>query len=107
MEQLSIFSATLGLSPPWQVTSVSFEKESNRLDIRVEFTPGCSLTCPVCGRHEHVSAAEEDTEVWYHADFFRYAAYLHARIPQLACACGALPLERPWCRAGSRFARVP
>jgi hypothetical protein len=107
MEQLSLFSATLGLSPPWQVTSVAFEKESNRLDICVEFTPGVSLTCPVCGRHGHLRAAEEDTETWYHADFFRYAAYLHARIPHLSCSCGTLLLERPWCRAGSRFAKVP
>jgi hypothetical protein len=106
MEQLAIFSATLGLSPPWQVISVAFAKETNRMDICVEYLQGNQLTCPVCGTQGPTCHAESQTEVWYHDDFFSYATYLHALVPHLACCGRSVPLERPWCRAGSKFARV-
>ena len=33
-------------------------------------------------------------ETWYHDNFFRYATYLHARVPQIHCRCCG-----PFCRA--------
>jgi transposase len=103
MEQ-TIFSGTLGLSPPWQVTEVTFARESNRLDIKVEYEPRDVLTCPSCGARGQVSCLERDNETWFHEDFFHYATYLHALVPRLTCCCGSFP--RPWSRAGSRFARI-
>jgi hypothetical protein len=105
MEQLSIFSGTLGLSPPWQVTSVTFTKDSNRLDIHVEYAQLNPLVCPFCGAQRPSCRAEAETETWFHEDFFHYATYLHAEVPRLFCCCGVFP--RPWCRMGSRFSQVP
>ncbi|HBG04721.1 MAG: hypothetical protein A2075_12375 [Geobacteraceae bacterium GWC2_58_44] len=107
-EQMAIFSATLGLSPPWQVTAATFAKESNRLDLSIEYAHGSPLPCPICGREATSHPAETITEVWYHEDFLRYATYLHAQVPLITCCCGvgAFPLERPWSRAGSKFARL-
>lgn len=104
MRHLAIFSATLGLSPPWHVTAVEFDRSSNRVDIKVEFRHGSALVCPACGEAE---TGEWQTETWYREDFFNYSAYLHAEMPCVSCRCGALSLERPWCRAGSRFSLVP
>jgi len=104
MGQLALFSGTLGLSPPWQVTSVTFAKETNRLDINVEYRQLTPLVCPHCGA-EGARCTEEEDEIWFHADFFHYATYLHARVPRLSCCYAALP--RPWCRLGSLFAQVP
>ena len=107
MEQMAIFSATLGLFSPWQVTSASFAKESNRLDIHVEYAHPAAHDCPFCGGRGTCSLAGTVQEIWYHDDFFRYATYLHARVPLLACRCGRkFHQERPWCRAGSRFSRL-
>lgn len=107
MERTAIFSATLGLFPPWQVTSASFAKESNRLDIHVEYTHQSGHDCPFCGESGACCLAETVQETWYHEDFFRYATYLHARVPLLTCRCGGtFHLERPWSRDGSRFCRV-
>jgi transposase len=107
MEQIAIFSATLGLSDPWQVTSASFAKDSNRLDISIEYVLGMPLDCPICGMQGTGSREETVTEVWFHEDFFRYVTYLHARVPLIACNCGGrFRLERPWSRAGSRFTRI-
>ena len=107
MEQMPIFSATLGLSPPWQVTKVIFGKESNRLDISIEYAHGNAIDCPICGGEGTSCPAETTSEIWYHGDFLRYVTYLHARVPLMACCCGSrFPLERPWSRAGSRFTRI-
>ena len=103
MTHNSIFSATLGLSPPWRVTSVTFAQEEKRLDIMVEFSPGDNLNCPDCGAEpEHFFT---ETETWHHDNFLRYSTFLHARVPNHRC-CTVLPVARPWARAGSKFGKL-
>ena len=107
IEQMAIFSATLGLSPPWQVTAATFAKESNRLDLNIEYAQANPVACPICGRTESSAPEEIMVETWYHDDFFRYATYLHAKVPVMSCCCGCkFPMERPWSRVGSKFSRV-
>ena len=104
-EHPPIFSATLGLSHPWQITAVSFSKEGKRMDITVDFVHGSTFTCPTCGAKG--TSCDTESETWHHNNFFRYAAYLHARVPQVDCVCcGKKPVERPWTRTGSRFTLV-
>jgi hypothetical protein len=104
MEHLDIFSATLGLSPPWHIVSVAFAREESRVDISVDFYPGNLFTCPHCGQQRSPLFSKE--ELWFHEDFFRYAAYLDARVPRIECCQGVFTVERPWSRAGSRFGRL-
>jgi hypothetical protein len=105
MDHPAIFSATLGLSHPWQITAVSFSKEGKRMDITIDFAHGCNFTCPTCGAEGKTCGAGKET--WHHHDFFRYNAYLHARVPCIECACcGVITVERPWNRAGSKFALI-
>lgn len=106
MDRISIFTATLGLAPPWRVTSACFTDHSNRLDIRIEYALE-TVACPRCGSKLSRSPSGTVQEIWYHRDFLSYATYLHARIPIIPCRCGAFPLERPWCRAGSGFMPIP
>jgi transposase len=105
IEQPAIFSATLGLSHPWQITSVTFAKDGRRMDITIDIVQGSPLPCPCCGK----AAKTRDTqlETWQHNNFFRFDAYLHANVPHIDCACcGKQQIERPWARAGSKFALV-
>jgi hypothetical protein len=104
MDHPAIFSATLGLCHPWHVVSVSFIEES-RMDIRLDFYPGNLFTCPHCGAQKAPCFSEE--EFWFHDDFFRFATYLHARVPRIDCCQGIFATERPWSRSGSRFCRLP
>ena len=105
MEQPAIFSATLGLSYPWKVTEVTFASADNRLDITVDFDPGSQFVCSCCGRI--LSSSEGEKEIWHHDSFLRYSTFLHARVPRVECECGhTFPIERPWTRAGSKFAQV-
>jgi len=100
MELPTILSSTLGLSLPWQITSVSFAKEEKRLDICVDFMD--KKLCPCCGSEGNPCL--KVTETWYHDDFFRYETYLHANVPLVECCGSIIPVERPWSREGSRFA---
>ncbi|TLM69010.1 MAG: transposase [Deltaproteobacteria bacterium] len=106
MELPSIFSATLGLSPPWQVTAVTFAKDGKRLDITVSFETGGTCRCPRCGAAGRPCYAATNDETWFHRDFFRYATYLHTRVPQISCCCGRHPVDRPWARSGSMFVKI-
>lgn len=105
MEHAKIFSATLGLSYPWQITDVALSKGEKRLDITVHYSLDGSMSCPICGAE--VKFLPPETELWHHHDFFRYSTFLHAFVPRIQCRCGVCHLERPWSRTGSRFALVP
>lgn len=104
MQPEALFGMALGIVPPWEVTEVSFSKESNRLDITIDFQRGATFSCPVCG----VPASAYDTteKTWQHLNFFQYEAYLHARVPRVNCpneGCGVKQVQVPWARAGSGF----
>jgi hypothetical protein len=105
MQEHEIFSATLGLSHPWKITNVLFAKDKERLDITIALADDGIFTCPICGKEG--IPCEMASETWYHDNFFRFATYLHACVPRIECTCcGILPVERPWSRAGSKFAPI-
>lgn len=102
MELPKIFSATLGLSPPWQVSGVSFAEGGKRLDITVTYEAGS--VCPCCGARG--DSCEAEVETWFHHDFFRYTTYLHSRVPHITCCGRRHATERPWARPGSKFVKL-
>jgi transposase len=104
MQPEALFGMALGIVPPWEVTEINFSKESNRLDITIDFQRGANFACPVCGAPVPVHDTTEKT--WRHLNFFQYEAYLHARVPRVNCpnqGCGVKQIQVPWARAGSGF----
>lgn len=104
MQPEALFGIALGITPPWEVTEVSFTKETNRLDITIGFQRGATFACPVCGTSSPVHDTTE--KEWRHLNFFQYEAYLHARVPRVKCPnqdCGVKLVTVPWARAGSGF----
>ena len=104
MQPEALFGMALGIVPPWEVTEVSFSKESNCLDITIDFQRGATFLCPVCGAPAPAYDTTEKT--WQHLNFFQYEAYLHARVPRVNCpneGCGVKQVQVPWARAGSGF----
>jgi transposase len=106
MELPAIVSATLGLSPPWQVITITFAEDGQRLDITVAFGISGDCRCPRCGASGQTCYTAATDETWYHRDFFRHATYLHTRVPHIECCCGRHPVERPWARSGSKFVNL-
>jgi len=104
MQPEALFGMALGIVPPWEVTEVGFSKESNRLNITIDFQRGATFVCPVCGAPAPAYDTTEKT--WQHLNFFQYEAYLHARVPRVNCpneGCGVKQVQVPWARAGSGF----
>jgi transposase len=102
MDTNLLFTAALGLQPPWKVKSLDFNSSGHRLDIQVDFQPGASFPCPVCGAPSKAHDTEERT--WRHLDFFQHAAYLTARVPRCKCEKhGIKTVDVPWARKGSGF----
>ncbi|MRR54688.1 MAG: transposase family protein [Deltaproteobacteria bacterium] len=105
MEHPAIFAATLGLSYPWQIVSLAMEKESNRLDISIDFVGDCPTTCSALTAQGRPCQVERET--WFHDDFFNYKTFLHIRAPRPLCPnCWIAPSKRPWLRPGSKFTLV-
>ena len=103
MTETSVFAATLGLSSPWRITGVSFFDKERKVVMLVDFDHVNAFRCPTCEAPARVH--DTATEVWHHDDFFRFSAYIHARVPDLICSggCGVRKAELPWTRDNSRF----
>jgi transposase len=104
MQPEELFGLALAIDHPWQVGSVVFSKELNRLDINIDFKRGATFPCPVCGDLVPVHDTTEKT--WRHMNFFQYETYLKARIPRVKCpkdGCGVKLVTVPWARSGSGF----
>lgn len=106
MSQKALFSATLGLSSPWKITSITYSDGEKKVDISIDFDVCSTFTCPVCGKTAQV--CDTATETWQRCDFFRYSANIHVRVPLLSCpgGCGTCKGEAPWPREGTKFKLV-
>ena len=104
MQDTELFTPALGLSSSWEVTQTHLDTENKRLDIHLDFAQGSRFTCGVCA---DAKAAPYDSKqkTWRHLNFFQYEAYLHARVPRVACpnGCRVHRVEVPWARTGSGF----
>ena len=100
-----MFGAALGLAPPWQVTSVEFNKLLGVLEIGLDFPRGSRFACAHRGCGEPACPVHDTTEKrWRHLDFLEHQAFLSARVPRVNCAEHGIRLVAvPWARPGSGF----
>ena len=102
-QDLLLFQAALGLTAPWQVTSVEFDRDAKRLDLRVDFLKGATFSCPECGL-AGLKAYDSSEKTWRHMDFWQHQTYLSARVPRVCCAeHGVRQVGLPWARPQSGF----
>ena len=76
---IEIFSIALGLTEPWFVKEVVFDKERFQLDIFLGFKKGH----PFLMEDGHYYSAHDTIERrWEHLNFFQHKCYLHANVPR-------------------------
>jgi len=104
MNYQTLFTAALGLAPPWEVQEIKFTESENRLDIWVGFPEVNTFTCPACGQ-SGMSVYDAKEKTWRHLNFFQFRTYLHARVPRIKCSAGCKVKQviLPWARPGSEF----
>ncbi|MGH9438329.1 MAG: transposase, partial [Terriglobia bacterium] len=104
-EMFALFGTALGLSAPWQVGSVEFDKDAGELQIGLEFPRASRFACPEKGCTNAECPVHDTLEKrWRHLDFFQHQAYLAARVPRVKCAeHGVHLVEVAWARPGSGF----
>ena len=103
VDKLGLFQAALGIIEPWRVTEASFDPETARLDLRIDFVKGARFACPE-GEETGCAVHDTTTKTWRHLDFFQHQAYLHARVPRVACPVhGVRQVVVPWARPSSGF----
>jgi transposase len=103
MRDVDLFQMALGLETPWFVDRTEFDAEAKRLDLYLDFRKGGRFRCPECGKGG-CPAHDTSEKTWRHLNFFQHEAFLHARVPRVACeTCGVKRVEVPWARTGSGF----
>lgn len=103
MKDTDLFQQALGLTLPWEVTTVEFDADHQRLDIQLSFSRGSTFICPQCGV-AGVKAYDTVEKTWRHLNFFQHETYLTARVPRVQCShCGTHLVDVPWARPGSGF----
>ena len=104
MKDTDLFQLALGLKPPWQVSSLVFNLEQKRLDIKIDFLRGSTFSCPECGQID-LKAYDTIEKSWRHLNFFQHEAYLTVRVARIDCPkCGVRLIDNlPWARRDSGF----
>jgi transposase len=106
MDQITLFSAALGLQAPWKVVDLRFFPDQQRIEFDVGFEKGAHFGCSHCGFESRVHDTKK--RIWQHLNFFQYAAYINASVPRTRCdECGkTLLVEVPWARKNSGFTQL-
>lgn len=99
MTQEELFSAAIGITKPWSITSISLDVEKGELNISVDFARGSLFEYidPETGEASHHKAYDTATKRWRHMNFFQYRCYLNARIPRIKLGNGKVKqVKAPW-----------
>ena len=99
-----LFNLALGLSLPWEVSEVKFEKGNDNikeLHISLSFKKGSNFSSEDGGSYTAYDTVERK---WEHLSFFEHKCYLHAKVPRVKQSNGkVLTVNVPWARKGSGF----
>ena len=82
------------MTPPWKITDLEFIE--GEVHIHVDFERGA--------RFGGCEVHDTSDRKWRHLNFFKYACWIHARVPRVKGPGGKVDtVEVPWARPGSGF----
>ena len=102
----TLFEKALGITNPWKVTSIDFDKSKKKLDIHIDFTRGATFSDDgdTDETKKEYKAYDTVKKTWKHLNFFEHECYLHARIPRIKKDDGSIRMiSPPWSGAVSGF----
>lgn len=88
-----VFSAALGIEPPWSVTRVGFDQAGKLLTIQIDFKPGSRFT--VAGVDGGHPVHDTVTKTYRHLNFFQHECHLVVRVPRVTLPDGSVRQVEP------------
>lgn len=102
MHDRQLYAKILGLTAPWQVSSVHLDMESLSVEVVVEHSGSSPLECPECGAA--CPGYDHRRRRWRHLDTCQYRTILVCDVPRVACPeHGVHQVRVPWAEPDSRF----
>jgi len=103
MRDTALYEQILGLSAPWQVSSVTMDQQAQTITVCVELPPAATLACPKCDR-AGCTIKDRQPRTWRHLDTCQYKTLISAPLPRTECPdCGVKTIAPPWALKHSRF----
>lgn len=103
MDEITLFTAGLGLQLPWEIESVALktiEPDKQELHIEVGHKRGSRFLY----EGDLYPVYDHQYRTWRHLRFFQHDCYLHARVPRIKTKDGKVRLvDVPWAESGSSF----
>ena len=102
MKDIQLYQQILGLQSPWQVETVTLNREAGEIQVRVVCTESV-WGCPTCAQRMHVHDYEERR--WRHLDSCQFRTVIAARVPVVKCPeHGAQTVAVPWAEKWAGYA---
>jgi len=106
VEDTELYTHLLGITRPWFVKEVCYDRSAQRIDVYVDHESGIAMPCPVCDTHcpvyDHMAERE-----WQHLRTCHVPTYIHARLPRLRCEeHGVRCVISDWAEPGSDLTRA-
>ena len=88
-----LFTAALGITPPWFVDGLDFDTAKRVLTIRIDFEPGaCFSSSGADGTHP---VYDTRLKRYRHLNFFQHECFLEVRVPRIKLPDGRVTLVDP------------
>ncbi len=101
-----LFEAALGLSTPWYIEGINFDKENRKLNIKINFKKGSFFDYidKETGEVEQCKAYDTKEKTWRHLNFFEHECFLVCRTPRIKTSKGNVVLVKPpWAGVSNGF----
>lgn len=101
MEYGRLFETALGITAPWHIERIEFDKKQKQLDIHISFQRGA--TFPSASEEGQYKAHDTKSKTWRHLNFFEHECYLHCRTPRIKTESGIELVSPPWAGKANGF----
>ena len=105
MTDITLYSQILGITPPWEITSVELDMDNERVDVYVKWSQKGVAPCPTCEGENEVPIHDlREERVWRHLDTCQIKTFIHCKVPRSKCSKhGVKTINVSWAKDSSRF----
>ena len=102
MNDIELYQNILGVTPPWNVTSVQLNLKAKTVTVYVEYGQGETPRCPIC--NSEASIYDHQTRRWRHLDTCQMTTIIECSVPRVTCGTHKTKqLQVPWAESNSHF----